>query len=181
MNTTGKLVDISYDFVTKKPKITFLVDSIQDVEELQNIDRLQIEAKKYHKHRSLDANAYFHVLINKLARKIGTSDTEMKIKMNLEYGTVAINEDGTKVGIKIPYGSHIEKFYPYAKKFGECVDNDITFEKFLLYKPTHELNSKEMAQLINGVVYECKENGIETLPDDELNSLLGEWNEIKKN
>lgn len=179
MNTTGKLVDISYDYMTKKPKVTFLIDSIQDVEDLQNVEKLSIEAKKYHKQRSLDANAYFHVLVNKLARKIGMSDNEMKVIMNLSYGTIAKNVDGTKVGVEVPKGTNISNFYPYAKWYGERQVGDLMFDKYLFYKPTHELDTKEMAQLIDGVVYECKDHGIETLPDDELKSLLGEWKCIK--
>ena len=175
---TGKVTDVSIDFNSKQPKITFLInekDALSQVDEIKDIEKLSIEAKKYRNKRSLDANAYFHVLVNKLARKLGTSDSEMKIRMNLEYGTIAINDDGTKVGIKIPYGSHLERFYPYCKKFGECIENGMTFEKYLLYKETHLLDSKEMAQLIDGVVSECKENGIETLPEEELNSLLKGW------
>jgi hypothetical protein len=175
---TGKLADVNIDFNTRQPKITFLInekDALSQVDEIKDIEKLSIEAKKYRKQRSLDANAYFHVLVNKLARKLGTSDSEMKVKLNLEYGTVATNQDGTKFGIKVPYGSNIEQFYKYCKKFGECVENGITFEKYLLYKETHTLDSKEMAQLIDGVVSECKEQGIEVIPEDELKSLLGEW------
>ena len=175
---TGKVADVSIDYKTQKPKITFLInemDALNQVEEIKDIEKLNIEAKKYREKRSLDANAYFHVLVNKLARKLQTSDEEMKIEMNLRYGTIAMNPDGTKFGIKVPFGSNIQQFYKYCKKFGECVENDITFEKYLLYKETHTLDTKEMAQLIDGVVNECKENGIETLPENELRSLLGEW------
>ncbi len=178
MQFTGQLTDVSIDFKTHKPKITFLInekEALNQIDEIKDIEKLRIEAKKYRNQRSLDANAYFHVLINKLARHFEMSDTEMKVKMNLEYGTIALNLDGTKVGIKVPYGTDINKFYPYCKKFGECEENGMTFEKFLLYKETHTLDSKEMSQLINGVVYECKQAGIETLSDEELKSMLNEW------
>ncbi len=175
MNTTGKLVDISYDYITKKPRITFVLDSVPDIEELQSADKLSIEAKKYRKQRSLDANAYFHVLVNKLARKLNTSDSEMKVRMNLEYGTVARNKDGTITAIKVPYGTDVFALYPYWKKFGECIESNMTWEKWMAYKQTHTLDSKEMAQLIDGVVSECKEQGIETLPEEELKSLLKGW------
>lgn len=175
---TGKLSDVSFDVISRKIKITFIAedkDIENQIDEIKDKDRLQIEAKQYRAKRSLDANAYFHVLVNKLARKLGTSDDEMKIHLNLKYGTIATNDDGTKFGIKVPFGSHIEQFYKYCKKFGECVENGITFEKYLLYKETHTLDTKEMAQLIDGVVSDCKEQGIETMPDNELKSLLGEW------
>ncbi len=178
MTFTGKIADVSLDYQTGKPRITFLVnekDTLAQLDEIREKEKLSVEAKEYKQKRSLDANAYFHVLVNKLARKIGTSDDEMKVQLNLRYGTIATNDDGTKFGIKVPYGSHIEKFYKYCKKFGECVENGITFEKYLLYKETHTLDTKEMAQLIDGVVSECKEQGIETKTDEEIKSLLGDW------
>ena len=179
MQFTGKVADVSIDFNSKQPKITFIInekDALSQVDEIKDIEKLSIEAKQYRNQRSLDANAYFHVLVNKLARKLGTSDSEMKIRMNLEYGTIALNKDGTKTGIKVPYGTDVSLFYPYFKKFGECEENGMTWEKYLAYKQTHTLDTKEMAQLIDGVVSECKENGIETLPKEELESLLKGWN-----
>lgn len=165
------------DFETNNPIIAF---TFKDKEILERIDEykdveLDIEIEKHREKRSLDANAYFHVLVNKLARKIGMSDSEMKKRMNLEYGTIATNKDGTKVGIKVPFGTDIEAFYPYCKKFGECVEKGITFEKYLFYKQTHTLNTLEMSQLIDGVVNECKEQGIETKTREELDSLLRSW------
>ena len=165
------------DYKTSKPIVAFTFkdkEILEHINEYENVD-LDLTISKHRAKRSLDANAYFHVLVNKLARKLGTSDSEMKIKLNLEYGTIATNKDGTKFGIKVPFGSDLSQFYKYCKKFGECVENGITFEKYLLYKETHTLDTKEMAQLIDGVVSECKEQGIETLPEEELKSLLKGW------
>lgn len=175
---TGTVSDVSIDFKTNKPKITFIInerEALHQIDEIKDLEKLNVEAKKYRQKRSLDANAYFHVLVNKLARHFGVSDTEMKTKMNLEYGTVALNLDGTKVGVKVPYGTDIKQFYPYCKKFGECEENGINFEKYLFYKETHTLDSKEMAELIDGVIQECKEAGIETLTPEELQSMKESW------
>lgn len=184
MQFTGQLVDVSIDYETNKPKITFLMnekDALASIDEIKDLEKLNIEAKKYREKRSLDANAYFHLLVNRLARYYNISDSEMKVKMNLEYGTVARNIDGTKVGIKVPACTDIESFYPYCKWFGECAEGDLYFDKYLLYKQTHTLDTKEMSQLISGVVKECNDVGIETLEPNELNSLLSEWeNERKK-
>ena len=126
MDFTGKITDISLDIYSRKPKITFVADdneTLEQIEELMACAKLSIEVQKWTNRRSTDANAYFHVLINKLARYYDTSDSEMKIKMNLEYGTVAYNLDGTEVGIKVPKGTNMEAFYPYCKWFGECEEN----------------------------------------------------------
>lgn len=168
---------VTIDYKTNKPIISFIFQDkevLEHISEYENTD-LDIDIEKHREKRSLDANAYFHVLVNKLARKLGTSDTEMKIKMNLEYGTIATCKDGTKAGAKVPFGTDLSSFYPYCKKFGECVENGITFEKYLFYKQTHTLNTLEMSQLIDGVVSECKEQGIETKSREELDSLLKSW------
>lgn len=178
MRFTGQVSDVSIDLKTNKPKITFIMnerEALHQIDEIKDLEKLNVEAKKYRQKRSLDANAYFHVLVNKLARHFGVSDTEMKTKMNLEYGTVALNLDGTKVGAKVPYGTDIKQFYPYCKKFGECEENGMNFEKYLFYKETHTLDSKEMAELIDGVIQECKEAGIETLTPEELQSMKESW------
>lgn len=178
MKFTGQVVDVSVDYKTSKPKITFLINernALNQVDEIKDLEKLSIEAKKYRKRRSLDANAYFHVLVNELARYENVSDSEMKIKMNLEYGAIATNEDGTKVGIKVPKGTNMSAFYPYCKWFGECKENGLVFDKFLLYKQTHELDSKEMSKLIGGVVDECEKVGIETLTEEEIKSMMKAW------
>lgn len=178
MQFTGQVSDVSIDFKTNKPKITFIInekEALQQIDEIKDLEKLNVEAKKYRPKRSLDANAYFHVLVNKLARHFRVSDAEMKTKMNLEYGTVALNLDGTKVGAKVPYGTDIKQFYPYCKKFGECEENGMNFEKYLFYKETHTLDSKEMTELIDGVIQECKEAGIETLTPEELQSMKESW------
>lgn len=151
---------------TQKQAITWLLE--QD-------NTKKYEVKEYKEKRSNDANAYFHVLVNKLARYINISDKDMKIKMNLQYGTIAKDANGNSVGIKIPKGTDITQFYDYAKWFGECEENGIKFDKYLFYKQTHTLNTKEMSQLINGVIEECRERGIETKTQSEINSLLESW------
>lgn len=177
MNSIGTLQDISIDYKSNKPKITLLLDQRESISSLEEIkeDKLSIEIKKYRKQRSKDANAYFHVLVNELARYFNVSDREMKIKMNLQYGTIAKDINGNSIGIKIPVGTDITQFYDYAKWFGECEDNGIKFDKYLFYKQTHTLNTKEMSQLINGVVQECKDVGIETKTPAEIKSLLESW------
>ena len=57
---------------TQKQLITWLLE--QD-------NTKKYEVKEYKEKRSNDANAYFHVLINKLARHFNISDDEMKIKI----------------------------------------------------------------------------------------------------
>ena len=44
-----------------------------------------------------------------------------------------------------------------------------------LYYGSSSFNSKQMSRLINDLVEDCKEVGIETKPQAEINSLLESW------
>ncbi len=131
------------------------------------------EIKQYHKKRSLDANAYFHVLVDKIAKAVHRSAEEIKVQMNLDYGTIAKDEQGLKAGFKALKSIPINKFFKYAKPIGECEENGKIFVKYLIYKETHTLDTQEMATLIDGVVEEAKQLGIETLTPIELENLKG--------
>ncbi len=132
-------------------------------------NELSIEKRK--KKRSLNANAYFHVLVNEIARVVGISDEECKIKENLKYGTVARTKDGALLTAKVPKHSDISNFYRYARWYQERDG----FDYYMFYKETHTLTTSEMAKLIDGVVSDCRELGIETLDDIKLKALVDEW------
>ena len=144
---------------------------MEKYEEVKRYDLLDISFDKHRNKRSLDANSYLHVMLNKLARCFTISDEEMKIKMNLAYGTIARDESGKILGAKVPKGTNMQSFYPYSKWYKEEDGCDC----YMFYKRTHELNTKEFSQLLSGVLQDCKESGIETLDDIQFKSLMDDY------
>ena len=139
------------------------------------------EIKEYKQTRGIQANKYFHKLINELARYnrgIGhaISDEEMKININLAYGTIATDENGKVVGAKVPKGTDIANFYSYSKWYKEEDNCDC----YIFYKRTSELDSKEFWQLLKGLECECKNVGIETLDDREFQRIIDELERSEK-
>lgn len=181
MKLKGKITDVTLNYINHKPKITIEVNKQFDIlteefNNLQNLDVLDIEIKKEVKKRGLQANKYFHSLINEYAsyqrqKNIVVSDEEMKIKINLSYGTIAKDENNKVVGVKVPKGTKIESFYPYAKWYKQ----DDNCDCYIFYKRTSELNTKEFAQLIKGLEAECKDVGIETLEDKEFKEMMEDY------
>lgn len=125
--------------------------------------------------RSLNANAYFHVLCRELAKALKSSEEDVKTLMVVRYGTYARDSNGVICGAIIPSNTDIRQFYPYAAKCGEMTVNDKICTQWLFLKQTHELDTHEMADLIDGVVSECKELGIETLTPQELEVMKQKW------
>lgn len=148
---------------------------------LFKLDKDKIYEIKEHKEiRGLQANKYFHKLVNELARYNrgkghAVSDDEMKRNINISYGTLATGEDGQILGAKVPKGTNMYNFYPYAKWY-KSEDN---CDCYLFYKRTHELNSKEFYQLIRGLEEECKNVGIKTLDDLEFEEMMKSYDEEK--
>ena len=52
---------------------------------------------------------------------------------------------------------------------------EIEFKIIHAYYGSSSYNSKQMSRLIDGVVQDCKIYGIETKPQQEIDSLLKEW------
>ena len=178
MNTTGEIKDISIDFQTKKPKITILLNSneINQVEELKGL-KLNVELKRWIKKRTLDCNAYMWVLIQKIAEKISTEDAVISKE---QIYRDAIKEVGAYSIVPIK-SEAVEEWTRIWKSNGigwicETQPSKLDgFTNVMCYHGSSVYNQKEMNRLVNVIVEECRNLGIETKPDEELKSLLEEW------
>lgn len=131
------------------------------------------EIKPYRKRRSLDANAYFHVLVDKIAKALGRSESEVKRQLVFDYGAIAKTKDGLNVKWSAREDIPVEEFVKYPKPIGQEIRKGKTFVQYLIYKETHTLDSTEMARLIDGTIDEAKQLGIETLTPVEIENLKG--------
>lgn len=134
---------------------------------------ISAEIKEYRRPRSLDANAYFHVLVNKIASAVGASDEEVKRELVVKYGALETDEDGGPYGIMLPAAADVDKVYPYTRCFKTMEMNGRSYRCYLLYKHTRDMDSKEMSHLIDGTVSDAKELDIETMTPDQLAQLEG--------
>lgn len=177
LDTTGIIKDIDIDYKTHKAKISLLLDTKQldIVEELKNEDKLNIELKKYRKHRSLDANAYFWKLLTELCELVGIDTVEEYKRRVKELGIFRqfkIEKDNIKTFEKMWTAQGIAWFCEVADT---TYIGNTEFKIINAYYGSSSYNSKQMARLIDGVVQDCKEYEIETKPRAEIDSLLKEW------
>jgi hypothetical protein len=178
---TGRLIDISRS-INGKWRITLELDAdFQEQYQAMKEKLLDIVIKVHRKKRSRSANAYFHVLVNKIADRLHSSDDEVKRNLVLSYGTVATDDDGKTIGFKLPAKTKVEKLWPYTRCFDQRTENGTVFNCYIVYKETHLMNSAEMARLIDGAVYEARELGIETDPPGVLERYKQEWSKYEQN
>ena len=171
----GRLVDLAYG-LSGRQRITVEVtrDFREDFDRLREAD-LDIEIKKHREKRSKSANAYFHVLVNKIAAERGGSEDAVKESLVVQYGALAKDDDGLTVGFKLPASVDVGTIYPYVKCFDTREEGGKLFKCYLVYKQTRFMDSKEMARLIDGAIEVAKELGIETDTPEQLARYKEEW------
>lgn len=152
------------------PRVLDLISTLEDKE-------YELTIKKVGKKRSLSANAYFHLLVSEIAEKMNIGLEQCKVNMNLEYGTIATDEQGKKIGFMLPQSVDVNKLYKYTRWFDEREIEGVIFNCYIVYKETHTLDTKEMARLIDGTVQEAKQLGIETATPEELARMKALWGE----
>ena len=171
----AKLIDFALSF-NRKQRLTVELegDFREKYDELSAVD-VSIEIKKWREPRSKDANAYFHLLVNKIAEHQGLGNDEVKKNLVLEYGTLAKDDDGNTLGAMLPSSADMEDFYPYAKWYKSMEMDGKKYDCYLFYKRTHTLDTKEMSRLIDGTVYVAKNLGIDTDTPEQVARYMQEW------
>ena len=124
---------------------------------------LDISIKRYYDKRSLRANRYAWQLINQLAGKMRTSNEEMYIELLLKYGQVDIFEFSSKVDV-----SRYFDYWQERERKGDTIT-------YLVAIGSSKYNTSEMARFIDGIVSECKEQGIPTETPDEIARMVSLW------
>lgn len=129
------------------------------------------------KKRSLNANAYFHVLVNRIADKIGASKPYTKNYLIGRYGQYMV-AGGEIVLLKTQLEPELmeEREDIHVSINGYEYDEDgVKWNRYIVFEPTHTYSSEAMQKLIQGAVEEAKDLGIETLTPEELQRLVGNW------
>lgn len=179
---TGKL---SYNIAfTAKGNPIVTLELNEKTSALEMVDKLHdanltIKIGKFAKKRSLDANAYAWVMIDRLAQKLNLPKTEV-------YRS-AIKEIGGNSDVVCIQDKAVESLCDGWQRNGIGWMTE-TFPSKLegctnvtLYYGSSTYDTAQMSRLINIIVEECRQLGIETKSTEEIDSLLGQWGEKSGN
>lgn len=178
MESKGRIISFRPDTIKNKTKIEIEIDTaddstLQDIERLMKSD-IKAHLVTYREPRSKDANAYFHVLSDKLADEMRMSKPRMKNYLLFHFGQKVRDEKGNLVVVKtnadekmLTERTDIHLWY--------LKDSEDGVPMFVLLEHSRYYDSKQMSILIDGVVAECKAVGIETLPPEEITRLKVMW------
>lgn len=179
MKVTGKIVGANIGFMTKKPQLILEVNELNDfkslVDDLNGCEKLSIEIKPFRARRSLDANAYAWVLMDRLADKLN----ESKETIYREY----IKNIGGNSEIVCIKNNAVERLCEGWSKNGIGWQTDTFPSKLdgctnvILYYGSSTYDSAQMSRLLDLIIQDCKDQGIQTDTPDEIARLKALWGE----
>lgn len=117
------------------------------------------------KRRSINANNYLWELVGKLADCLRMNKEEIYLIMLERYG------QSTQIAVQ--KGIDITPTVKYCKKG----DDNGNWTYWKIYKGSSSMDTSEMATLIDGVIQECQEQGVETIDNESIKSMLEAWHE----
>ena len=171
MECTGKLKSVSKNWISRKWEVTFEIneDITASIDKIRD-KLLNLTAKIHREKRSLDANAYAWVLMQKIAEAIHTDKWAVYLRMLERYSPDFTHIIGRREAVERVIGE-----WRTVKVLGPIQVNGSSGIQLQCYFGSSTFDSKEMASFIDGIVSECKEMGIETLPPDEIERMRREW------
>ena len=178
---TGKMHSVAFS-VDGAPLITFEVTggqyALKTAQKFKDCPKINIKLSQHKEGRSLNANAYYWCLIDKLSKALRISRNYCHNVMLRRYGVLETVDD-----------THVYLLFPDTDEAQNKVDESETYHvkptsnvrtgndgkmyrTYMLLKGSHEYDTAEMAVLIAGLRDECTNVGIPVETPDEIANLL---------
>ena len=174
METTGRLKSITKDWQSDKLIVSFEIDSRTiDADSLQNVT-LEITAKKQRKHRSLNANALLWSCLGKIAAVLRTDKWSVYLEMLKRYGIY------TYICVKPQAVEMLKRQWRECEEIGTININGQEAVQMLCYYGSSTYDTKQFSVLLDGVISEMKEAGLETPSEEELRRSIEVWGKMNE-
>lgn len=180
MKVKARLIDAKIGLMKNaKVQMTFELDEMPDgVDALSERD-LQLDVSPYRKKRSLDANAYAWVLIDRIA-------SATKIAKEEVYRNV-VRSIGGNSEIVCVKDEAVDRLCSGWSRNGIGWQTEIFPSKLkgcknvILYYGSSTYDTEQMSRLIDSVIQECEQLEIPTKTPDEIANMLSLWESAERN
>lgn len=165
---TGKLLTAYKDMTDGGLRLLFGSESDfnADIGEILTYEKITLKIAKYKAKRSLDANAYYWVLLTKLARILKTSNNELHNRMLCDYGQPWIVGDSLHRAM-LPDTDDVAEKVARSTEYHLRPTTQVTtladgkdYRTYITMRGSSSYNSEEMARLIEGLISDCKAAGM---------------------
>lgn len=173
----GTIKDINIDYLTSKALLTLSVNQKQAAincwDELHKKEKLTFKIGKYTESRTKDANRYFWALCEKLAEALNTTKIDIYLNSIKDVGVFYDDEvEQEKVERRRTAWEMIGTGW-LTERVDFSADGNKEVIRF--YYGSSSYNKKQMSRLIENIVQDCKDQGIETRTPEQLARLIDLW------
>lgn len=173
---------VSLDWKTGRRLVTFeMLEGCTD-DALNACDgrELKMSVSPWKRGRSRDANSMYWSLLGQLAAKVGFSRPEMHNALLARYG-VDETVEGQQVVLVLPdteeaaqKAAQAESYHIRPTSSAREVGGQ-RYRTYVLMKGSHEYDTQEFSNLLNGLISECQEQGIPTSTPEQLARMMAAY------
>ena len=172
MKATANNIRTSYT-ESGQQELTLTLTQKQPIDDLKAIiangKLIEVDLHQQKKKRSLDANGMLWAICTQIANAIKSSKDEVYLTMLERYGVF------THIIVQQKAVERIKQEWRTCRVLGEVTVNGKTGIQVMCYYGSHTYNSKEFSVLLDGVISDAKELGIEVISEQDKQLLIQEW------
>ena len=174
MEFTGRLVAVTKNWDDEKYQAIFTINersAINEIAAIKDCEKLSIKAVKYREKRSLDANALLWHCLGKIAKSMEepVDKWEIYLQMLRRYGKY------TYICVKPNVVDAMKSHWRECEVVGNVTINGQDAVQLLCYFGSSTLNTKEFSVLLDGVISEMKEMGLQPPTTEDMRRALELW------
>lgn len=172
MECTGRIKDISLDWKTNQLNLALSINeknAISEIEKIKDDEKLSIKIVKYRKKRSLDANGLLWHCLGQIAASLQADKWDIYLQMLKRYGKY------TYICVKPNMVDSVRSQWRETEVVGDVNINGSEAVQMLCYFGSSTYTTKEFSVLLDGVISEMQEMGLETPLSQDMKRALEEW------
>lgn len=156
-------------------------ETLTSIQELKGVlakgNKLDVEMKKHSKKRSNDANSLLWTMCHQIAQTLNTTKEEIyrnAIRQVGEFEILPIKDEAVEKWIEVWNGRGIGWFAEVMH------DSKLPgYKNVINYYGSSVYDTKQMSILLDNIITDAKEAGIDVITEAEKESLLQSWDKKK--
>ena len=171
MEFTGNLKGIQTDWASGETIISFTVNEKAELCEVDKLKekKLSIKAVQYRDKRSSDANGLLWHCIGEIASVLRADKWEIYLQMLKRYGKY------TYICVKPAAVESVKAQWRECEEIGKIDINGTEAVQMLCYFGSSTYDTKEFSVLLDGVISEMREIGLQPPASEEMKRALEQW------
>lgn len=166
------------EFKTNKPEFKFLVNGkveisfttdksiLKQFQDVKDDKELTVQVKEYRQKRTLSQNAYMWVLLNEIGKAVNRSKEDIYKELVKDYGVFEILPLKNEAVKRFNHNWSKNGLGWFTETIGQSKLKGYT--NLIAYYGSSTYDTQEMNRLLDAVVNECQELGIQTMTMAEI-------------